>query len=236
MSRTLSAPNYLNRSQLEALLYTEIESVLRGHTGLKLLDLGCGKRIYESCFARFVSNYVGIDMSASPSVDVIARGEQLPFASGEYDVVLCTQVLEHVDNPSTVISEIGRVLKPGGVVFLTTHGTMIYHPTPVDHWRWTQTGLVKLFSESGCFNRIDIKPVGGSFSTMAFLLAWYYHLLSQKVILRSGPLRWPLGFLRDLGTVAINYSGLLLDQLLPGFGRLERINTLFLSFLVVGYK
>jgi hypothetical protein len=113
---------------------------------------------------------------------------------------------------------------------------MVYHPTPVDHWRWTQTGLVKLFRENGRFERIDIKPIGGSFSTIAFLLAWYYHLLSQKVILRAGPLRGPLGFLRDLGTAAINCSGLLLDRLLPDFGRSERVNTLFLGFLVVGYK
>ena len=236
MRRSLRAPNYLNRSQLEKLLRTEIERALRGRTGLKLLDIGCGQRVYESYFVQFVDDYVGFDINTLPTVDVVGVAEHLPFGSGQYDVVLCTQVLEHVDSPPAVISEISRVLKPGGVVLLTTHGTMVYHPTPVDYWRWTQTGLVKLFNENGEFSQIDIKPIGGTFSTLAFLGAWYYHLLSQKVVLRAGPLRWPLGLLRDLGTITINCSGLLLDRILPSFARVERMNTLFLSLLIIAHK
>ncbi len=55
--------------------------------------------------------------------------------------MLSTQVLEHVTDPRLYLAECHRVLRPGGPLLLSTHGIMVYHPDPVDYWRWTGAGL-----------------------------------------------------------------------------------------------
>ena len=67
--------------------------------------------------------------------------EQLEIPDASFDVVLCTQVLEHSRDPAQALREITRVLRPGGHAFVTTHGIWPFHPYPVDLWRWTQQGL-----------------------------------------------------------------------------------------------
>jgi SAM-dependent methyltransferase len=51
---------------------------------------------------------------------VVADGGRLPFADAVFAVVVCTEVLEHVDDPSVVFAEIARVLRPGGLAYVTT--------------------------------------------------------------------------------------------------------------------
>jgi SAM-dependent methyltransferase len=62
-------------------------------------------------------------------------------APESYDMVLSTQVLEHVSSPQAYLREAFRVLKPGGVLLLSTHGVYPDHGCPFDYWRWTADGL-----------------------------------------------------------------------------------------------
>jgi len=71
-------------------------------------------------------------------------------------VVLSSQVMEHVEDPRTHLAECRRILKPDGLLFLSTHGYWKYHPHPGDYWRWTSSGLCKLLEESG-FVVIELK-------------------------------------------------------------------------------
>ena len=68
--------------------------------------------------------------------------------SEQFDIVLSTQVLEHVADPTTYLSECRRLLRSGGFLVVTTHGLMHYHPDPEDYWRWTSAGLRKLLVEA----------------------------------------------------------------------------------------
>jgi len=77
-----------------------------------------------------------------PVADVaIAPDGRVPVEDDSFDAVLSTQVLEHVAEPAVYLAECLRVLRPGGRLVLSTHGTMIWHPDPVDLWRWTCEGL-----------------------------------------------------------------------------------------------
>lgn len=100
----------------------------------KLLDVGCGGGLLAEEFARVGLEVTGIDPApetietarAHASASGLAieyqtgSGEQLPFPEGSFDHVTCCDVLEHVEDVERVISEIARVLKPGGLFFYDT--------------------------------------------------------------------------------------------------------------------
>ena len=93
--------------------------------------------------------------------EITGQAEALPIRSRSVDLVLCTQVMEHVAEPQRAIAEMARVLKPGGRCLLTTHGTWFYHPDPEDYWRWTSAGLASLFRGGG-FDEVTVHPIGGT--------------------------------------------------------------------------
>src|SRR5437016_10837641 len=64
--------------------------------GKRVLDVGCGLKPYYPFFAA-AAEYVGVDVVETPSTDLIGPIESLPVDDGSFDIVLCTQVLEHAD-------------------------------------------------------------------------------------------------------------------------------------------
>ncbi len=164
---------------LRAPLARWLEREGAGAAGLRVLDVGCGDEPYRPYFAA-AAEYVGVD-PASPHADVQARAEQLPLADESFDLVLCIQVLEHVDDPGRAVGELRRVVRPGGRVLAATHGTYVYHPDPGDHWRWTHTGLERLFAASGDWSRVDVEPGAGTASALALLQAHYLELVAKRL-------------------------------------------------------
>ena len=100
----------------------------------RILDVGCGGGILAEEFARLGLSVTGVDPSLASvatarnhacqsglAIDYLTgTGENLPFADDAYDIVVCADVLEHVDSPRVVIGEIARVLKEDGVFFYDT--------------------------------------------------------------------------------------------------------------------
>lgn len=114
-----------------------------------MLDYGCAEQPYRRLFAAGVT-FVGADLAGNPDADVvIADDGTLPLPDASFDAVLSTQVLEHVADPRVYLAECERVLTPGGRLLLSTHGMMVYHPDPVDLWRWTGAGLVREVERAG---------------------------------------------------------------------------------------
>jgi len=74
-----------------------------------LLDVGCGDKPHKRCL--ICQTYIGIETQKTDYVDVIYDGKIMPFSNGVFDTVLCTEVLEHVREPSRFLHEISRVLK-----------------------------------------------------------------------------------------------------------------------------
>jgi SAM-dependent methyltransferase len=88
----------------------------------------------------------GIDMAAGPGVDLRADAERLPFLSRCADVVVSTELLEHVRDWHAVLAEMRRVLKPDGRLLLTTRSPGFeYHGFPHDYWRFTPDDMRAIF-------------------------------------------------------------------------------------------
>ncbi|CAG1015491.1 2-polyprenyl-6-hydroxyphenyl methylase / 3-demethylubiquinone-9 3-methyltransferase [Anaerolineales bacterium] len=97
--------------------------------GLSALDVGCGGGILSEEFAKVGCRVTGLDPSA-PSLETArshaemqgltidyrqGSGEEMPFEAGQFDIVVCCDVLEHVDDLEKTIREVARVIKPGGM-------------------------------------------------------------------------------------------------------------------------
>ncbi len=150
----------------------------RGAGGKRVLDVGCGVKPYYPFFAD-AAEYVGVDVQENRNADIHGPVEALPVADGSFDIVLCTQVLEHVDDPAQAVRELRRVTAPGGRVLASTHGVMLYHPNPQDLWRWTHTGLERLFRDNG-WTDVTVTAGAGSAEAIAMLVGNYVHLLAKR--------------------------------------------------------
>ncbi len=132
-------------------------------TSAATLDIGASGNDHREIFP----NRTTLNIDASGKPDVVADAHKLPFGDASFETVVCSEMLEHADNPQKVIDEIKRVLKPGGRVVLTTRFAFPIHDAPNDYWRFTPYGVRKLFSE---FEILEVATEGGPFYAIAVQL------------------------------------------------------------------
>lgn len=105
--------------------------------GKRALDVGCGRGFLGEIVREAGGDYIGADLVASRSGVRMALcdAQRLPFEDAAFDVVCCFDAFEHIPNPARAVQEFRRVLRKGGVVFLSApnYGNM--------------AGLVKLWCE-----------------------------------------------------------------------------------------
>ncbi len=118
-------------------------AAIRAHPERLCVDVGAGLR--ASCF----SNVVNVEIHPTASTDVLAVGEDLPFADATFDYALCCATLEHTRRPWDVAREICRVLKPSGEVLIDYPFLQGVHGFPHHYFNATPLGCVSLF-EADC--------------------------------------------------------------------------------------
>ena len=106
-----------------------------GLAGKKVLDVGCGGGLLSEGMARLGADVTGIDLSEKPlgvaRLHLLETGQKVDYRKiaveqlaeempGAFDTVTCLEMLEHVPNPSSVVSACARLVKPGGQVFFST--------------------------------------------------------------------------------------------------------------------
>jgi SAM-dependent methyltransferase len=152
--------------------------------GCRVLDYGCADQPYRQFFPPD-ADFVGADLPGNPAAVVqIDPDGTLPLPDSGFDFVLSTQVIEHVDDPSVYLSECFRLLRPGGWLVLSTHGLMIYHPDPVDLWRWTPEGLRRAVGGAG----FDVVRVEGIMGLAATGLQFVQDATLHRLPIRLRPL------------------------------------------------
>jgi SAM-dependent methyltransferase len=130
--------------------------------------------------------FVNVDVCPAGGVDVIANASRLPFQKDCCDSVACLALLEHVPDPECVVSEMLRVLKPGGETQTVVPFCHPYHAYPADYSRFSKEALKRLFAE---YEDVTIGIRTGPTTTLLTFLTYYAKLIFP---VHGGvlPVRW----------------------------------------------
>jgi len=140
------------------------------HAHGKLLDLGCGLVPLFDLYKKYVSHIVCADWENSfveiEFLDVSCDlNKELPFANNEFDTVILSDVLEHIQKPQLLLKEISRILNRGGILIANVPFFYWLHATPYDYYRYTEYAL-KSFIEEEKLEMIFLESMGGALEVL----------------------------------------------------------------------
>ncbi len=149
-----------------------------------VLDVGCGIQPFRRMFSA-EARYQGIDTANSKphfgyeTPDTIYySGSTWPVKNESVDFILCTETLEHVDEPLIFLKQAARVLRPGGKMVATIPFAVRWHFIPYDYWRYTPSGLNNLLTQAG-FNQVKIYARGNQLTVACYkVMAFLFVLLA----------------------------------------------------------
>lgn len=134
-----------------------------------VLDAGSGEGYYRIFFSsqRYHSTDRCEVQKNYGKITYVSDLTFIPVPNCTYDMVICTQVLEHLPNPGLALSEIFRVLKPTGTLWFSAPFFFSEHEIPFDFYRYTQYGLSHLLTSSG-FSIEGIERLEGYYASLAY--------------------------------------------------------------------
>ena len=141
-----------------------LDQFIRSHASTgRTLDIGAQTGPY----AAFFPNRVALDLRPRPGIEIVGDAQAIGLAGGAFDVVLCTEVLEHLPEPQRAVDEMHRVLRPGGTLLLTTRFLFPIHDAPQDYFRFTKYGLRHLLR---AFEIVELREETTTVGTLAVLI------------------------------------------------------------------
>src|SRR5207237_7089651 len=114
-----------------------------------VLEVGSKEYGSTSSFRKLYTGneYIGVDMAEGPGVDVVAdlTRSQGDLREGYFGLAICCSVLEHVAKPWLFAEILTRLVRPGGMLYMSVPWVWRYHPYPDDYFRFSPRGVVSLF-------------------------------------------------------------------------------------------
>ncbi len=153
---------------------------------IRVLSVGSGGAVEEAILKLGVNpDTVDIDPVRRPKIlgDIC----EIDLGQDLYDVVFCMEVLEHLHSPASGIHNLERVLRPGGLLVLSTPFIFPIHEAPVDYQRFTRYGIELLLKS---WTKVEVVPKAGALDSIAVLM-------TRMIRMHSRPYRL-LGYLTVL--------------------------------------
>lgn len=145
-----------------------------------VLDVGGGERFtkwlaeYKDLFKN--TDYRTMDYDSTTGADVVGDIHNIPLQEESVDAVICSSVLEHVENPILAVKELHRILKKGGKLFVSVPSIYPYHARKghyPDYWRFFDDTVELLFKD---FSKVEYVKRGGYFKAMFFFFPMQHRL------------------------------------------------------------
>jgi len=153
--------------------------------GSRVLDVGAGSCPYRAHFAHCIYETQDFTALADEQVrdggygqiDYVSEITSIPVAAGRFDVVICTEVLEHVPDPIAAVKEMGRTLKPGGIVLISAPLGSGIHQAPYHFYGgYTPFWYQRFLGEAG-FDTIVVEANGGFFKMFGWSCVRFLYTL-----------------------------------------------------------
>lgn len=189
--------------------------------GLKIIDVGAGECQYkEFCSQlRYTSQDInqydprkektGLQMPSwdNKSIDIVSDITEIPVSNSSFDIVLCTEVLEHVLNPENAIKEMTRITKKGGKLILTAPFCSLTHFAPYHY----SSGFNKFFFNEILkkygYRIIEISTNGNYFSYMQQEIRRTPHVIKKYINPIIGNLLFPFFYFLTLMFIPLAIYG-----------------------------
>lgn len=199
---------------------------LSGHIVGKTLDVGCGTKPYAHLYRS--DEYVGLEIGSvanrqAKKADHYYDGKTFPFGDNSFDSAVANEVFEHVFNPDQFLSEISRVLRPGGMLLMTMPFVWDEHEQPYDYARYSSFGIKSLLQQHG-FEVLEQRKSMDDIRVIFQLLNTYIY---KKTLTRN---RWLNLLLVCLFMAPVNVLGELCALITP------RNSDLYLDNVVLARK
>ena len=163
---------------------------------MTLYDVGCGEKPFAAFLKGRVAAHIGVDVDYgfydTRHIDLVGSADDLPIADGSVQAILSSQVIEHLPDPDRAIAEAARVLKPGGLLFLSYPYLYPIHAPPWDFARLSQFAMDRMLAAHG-LELVERRTLAGF---------WYLLGAVTPIYLKDLPPLRPLGMGKGLGWVA----------------------------------
>lgn len=156
-------------------------------TGTRMLDAGAGDAPYKKLFQHVTyesADFEQVDKPYAKSTYVCDLCERIPVEDGRFDYIVFNQTIEHLREPAKALSELFRVLAPGGRMICTAPLFYEEHEQPFDFFRYTQFAHKHLFTQAG-FQVERVEWVEGFFGTCGYMFQVMFRYLPAKF--QGGP-------------------------------------------------
>jgi len=172
----------LVQHHIKGLVKKEIVNYAKGN----VLDIGCGEKPFYIDIQKQIIRYIGLDHPGTEhqkeNIDVFGIAKYLPFKNESFDMVLLTQVIEHLEDPQKALYETYRILKQNGILIISWPFLYPVHEAPRDFYRYTDFGMKHLATQAGFIVK-SLVPVSGFWITFFSFLSMYIFRKSKLIYL-----------------------------------------------------
>ena len=194
--------------------------------GVKVCDVGCGEQPWKNFIESLGAEYIGIDLqqNSQNTVHVLADICHIALPDESFDIVLCTEVLEHIQDIKAALKELARLTKADGKMIITLPFFYPLHEEPYDYLRITPHQVLKLAEQLN----LQVKELSTSGNELEAIATIWDNLWNRSLLNKPNLFKKILAvFLRVILNLPILCSSYIFQKYFP---KKSYLNTLFVLY------